>query len=970
MTLEPGDRFGEYQILGLLGEGGMGTVYEAERSTDATRVALKCMHPWVARQPALLERFRREAEIGQRLSHPGIVKVLALVEEEEDRLALVMELIPGQSLEELLAAGPVKTTRAVGILTQLAAAVAALHSQDVIHRDLKPENVRITPEGRAVVLDFGIARAGHSSHTRTGTGMGTVHYMAPEQYLDAKRVDNRADVYALGVIALQLFTGELPWSKATSEFEILAAKKEGRVDLSALPPGLAEVVGVAMSPKQEDRFATATAMANALQAAVNEPKAKPAPARKAPTPEPPREAKQIDEEVQEEAAEEEGSGVALELVCLVFTLLVALGLGSLGSIGVWLAVGLGGVLALGGAIGLALQRSVPVGLCSASLALPVLAATRSVDAGTDAALASHTDLTELAPEIAESLQVVMPLGAACVAGLLLLLGASVGGLRSRQSWARPIGGVALLSTLLMVALAAFAAAGHQLGPQPVALAAATLLFGVPGALALAGGGPKGSHAAAVGGITTAFLLGLAALLPTQDGSVMVWKAVSFASPETQWTLLAAGEGIVAANRALFWVTFGLAGLFATTGLAAARGGRAFSALTLLGLPALLGASQVSGEFADRRSEAWAQALPHDFTLPTSTSMRAPELARSLHVYADGRMLMDGLPVDADSLGAGRLMLSAGGEVPYGKVADAVLGRGLCEVDALVSGERWPATVSITPSDCERKDAEPVDIGGLLADREDQEPLLQVLLVNDEVLVVQLDPREGPRAYIPKLQRVPCPEWQCQEALNEAVARVKDELPDSETVTLASTDEVPWSAVIMATDALREGPDAWEPRVYFPYVTLARFDDLVAQPLEGPSDEVGGGTGKGLATKAAGTGSFGAKGEGGIGRMGSDPIILGALDKSLIDAVLKRNMNQIRYCYQRELTKNPNLGGKIVVKFVIAKDGTVSNATTKSSTMGSPAVENCINSRFMRFTFPEPKGGGIVIVSYPFVFSPG
>jgi hypothetical protein len=131
-----------------------------------------------------------------------------------------------------------------------------------------------------------------------------------------------------------------------------------------------------------------------------------------------------------------------------------------------------------------------------------------------------------------------------------------------------------------------------------------------------------------------------------------------------------------------------------------------------------------------------------------------------------------------------------------------------------------------------------------------------------------------------------------------------------------------------------------------------------------------GRGSGASGYGSGGGNFGSKGEGGIGTVGGDPIILGALDKSLIDAVIKRNMAQIRYCYQRELTKNPALGGKITVKFVIAKDGTVSSATTKSSTMSNPAVESCINGRFMRFQFPEPKGGGIVIVSYPFIFSPG
>lgn len=131
-----------------------------------------------------------------------------------------------------------------------------------------------------------------------------------------------------------------------------------------------------------------------------------------------------------------------------------------------------------------------------------------------------------------------------------------------------------------------------------------------------------------------------------------------------------------------------------------------------------------------------------------------------------------------------------------------------------------------------------------------------------------------------------------------------------------------------------------------------------------------GVGGGASGYGSGGGNFGAKGEGGIGRIGGDPIILGALDKSLIDAVIKRHMNQIRYCYQRELTKNPDLGGKISVKFVIAKNGSVSKASTKSSTMGNRAVEGCINGRFMRFKFPEPKGGGIVIVSYPFIFAPG
>ncbi len=101
--------------------------------------------------------------------------------------------------------------------------------------------------------------------------------------------------------------------------------------------------------------------------------------------------------------------------------------------------------------------------------------------------------------------------------------------------------------------------------------------------------------------------------------------------------------------------------------------------------------------------------------------------------------------------------------------------------------------------------------------------------------------------------------------------------------------------------------------------------------------------------------------------GSTPIVMGNLTRADLEPVVKRHMNQIRYCYQRELVKSPTLAGKITVKFVITKDGSVSSATTKASTMGSPAVESCLNARFLRFEFPKPKGGGLVIASYPFTF---
>lgn len=131
-----------------------------------------------------------------------------------------------------------------------------------------------------------------------------------------------------------------------------------------------------------------------------------------------------------------------------------------------------------------------------------------------------------------------------------------------------------------------------------------------------------------------------------------------------------------------------------------------------------------------------------------------------------------------------------------------------------------------------------------------------------------------------------------------------------------------------------------------------------------------GTGSGASGYGSGGGNLGERGEGAIGTFGGDPIILGALDRSLIDEVIKRHMNQIRYCYQREMTRDPSLAGKVVIRFTIAGDGSVSQASVKESTMGNGAVESCITGRFMRMQFPEPRGGGVVIVSYPFLFSPG
>lgn len=138
---------------------------------------------------------------------------------------------------------------------------------------------------------------------------------------------------------------------------------------------------------------------------------------------------------------------------------------------------------------------------------------------------------------------------------------------------------------------------------------------------------------------------------------------------------------------------------------------------------------------------------------------------------------------------------------------------------------------------------------------------------------------------------------------------------------------------------------------------------------GTVDGIGGFGPRGPGTGDAGDGGdLGVKQDGGL-PTGGTPTILGALDRALIDAVIKDHMSQIRYCYQRELTKDPDLAGKVVMKFVIASDGTVSSASPKSSTLRQAAVDTCLTGKFLRMQFPAPQGGGIVIVSYPFLFSP-
>lgn len=216
---------GRYRIVKQLGCGGMGTVYEAVQAELERPVALKLLHSDFARNDEMRQRFYHEARVGNLIRHPGIVDVTDFGITLDGRVYLVMELLKGMSLSERLewTGNRVGLVPALRLSQQIAAALAAAHQGGVIHRDLKPDNVFLVPDRlvagneRAKILDFGIAKMLQGQHlpgglrTRTGTVMGTLLYMSPEQLRDSAHVDDKSDVYSLGVLVFHLLAGRVPF---------------------------------------------------------------------------------------------------------------------------------------------------------------------------------------------------------------------------------------------------------------------------------------------------------------------------------------------------------------------------------------------------------------------------------------------------------------------------------------------------------------------------------------------------------------------------------------------------------------------------------------------------------------------------------------------------------------------------------------------------------------------------------------
>jgi serine/threonine-protein kinase len=271
---------GRYRIVRKLGEGGMGEVYAAEHVHIEKRFAIKLLRPEIVSNPEAVTRFRQEARSASSIGHRNIIAIEDFGQLADGRIYMCMELLNGAALNDMITQ-PMGVDRLLNILIQTGHGLAAAHGKNIIHRDMKPENVFVTigPNGEDVpkLLDFGIAKVsgndgGAQNHlTRTGTIFGTPFYMAPEQAL-GNPVDARTDIYAVGVIMYECFSGTLPFQgdsfmgiltqHITMEPEPVAqrAAKAGR----QLPPGLAEVITGCMQKNPAQRFQTMDDLVNAL----------------------------------------------------------------------------------------------------------------------------------------------------------------------------------------------------------------------------------------------------------------------------------------------------------------------------------------------------------------------------------------------------------------------------------------------------------------------------------------------------------------------------------------------------------------------------------------------------------------------------------------------------------------------------------------------------------------------------------
>ena len=268
MSFQIGDKVGDYQIIGVLGAGGMGRVYKVKNMISDRIDAMKVLLPDLAHEPDLADRFVREIKVLASLNHPNIAG-LRTAFRLENQLLMIMEFVEGTSLEEKLRNGPLSLRDAVDYACQVLSALGYAHSQGVIHRDIKPANMMLTPQNVIKLMDFGIAKSKTDRKlTMTGTTMGSLYYMPPEQ-VQGTELDPRSDLYSLGVSLYEMVTGSRPF-KGNSDYDLMVAQLQKAplppIDiLPELPKGLNDIVMISLEKDPAKRFQSAEAFRFALQ---------------------------------------------------------------------------------------------------------------------------------------------------------------------------------------------------------------------------------------------------------------------------------------------------------------------------------------------------------------------------------------------------------------------------------------------------------------------------------------------------------------------------------------------------------------------------------------------------------------------------------------------------------------------------------------------------------------------------------
>ena len=268
-TLEAGSQIDSYRIEAPIARSGMASIFRAVDTRDNRIVALKIPHPDMEADPILFDRFKREAEIGEKLHHPMVMRVYG--GEKRSRVYMVMEWCDGRLLRSILSQGRMPQDRAIRIAIEVLQALEYIHEQGIVHRDLKPENIMVDDHDNIKLIDFGIAgdagarRLTYANFTAT---LGTADYISPEQ-VKGKRGDGRADIYAMGVILYEMLTGRLPFS-GSSPMEIMNDRMLNHplppaVADSAISPQLQEVLYRAFERDPQNRYARAQQFAHDLQ---------------------------------------------------------------------------------------------------------------------------------------------------------------------------------------------------------------------------------------------------------------------------------------------------------------------------------------------------------------------------------------------------------------------------------------------------------------------------------------------------------------------------------------------------------------------------------------------------------------------------------------------------------------------------------------------------------------------------------